>query len=80
MRLTIAVHAFAQADIAQEFCGAGLEDTRANPLQHVLAGLALEHDALDAVLVEHVREEQSRWTAPDDCHLRSHDRLLLHNR
>ena len=50
----LAVHALAEADLAQQRDAAGLQHAGANPLQHVGAGLPLQHDAVDAVAIENV--------------------------
>ena len=74
MRMPFAVHARAQADLAQQRDGAGFEHAGANPLQHMGAGLPLQHDAVDAVAVENMGKQQSGRAAADDRHLRSRRR------
>ena len=74
MRRAFAVHALAEADFAQQRDGAGLQHAGANPLQHVGAGLPLQHDAVDAVAIENMREQQAGGPAADDGDLCTHGR------
>ena len=76
MGLAFAIHAFAEPNLAQQRNGAGLEHAGANPFQHVRAGLALQHDAIDAVAVENVGEQQARRPAADDGDLCTHQPLI----
>ncbi len=77
VRRPFAVHARAEADLAQKRDGAGLEHAGANPLQHVGAGLPLQHDAIDAVAVENMGEQQSGRATADNGDLRAHDGLIF---
>ncbi len=72
MGCAFAVHALAEPDFAQQRDGAGLQHAGANPFQHVRAGLALQHDAVDAVAVENMGEQQAGRPAADDGDLCSH--------
>ena len=76
VQMPLAVHALAEPDLAQERDGAGLEHAGANPLQHVGAGLPLQHDRFDAVAIENVREQQTGGAGADDDDLGAHDALI----
>ncbi len=54
MRPTFAIHALAQSNLAQQRDSAGFQHARANPIQHVAAGLPFQHDAVDAVAIENM--------------------------
>jgi hypothetical protein len=71
MRMAFPVHARAEPDLAQQRDGAGLEYPGADATEHVGAALPLQDDALDAVAMENVRQEQAGRTAADDRHLGS---------
>ena len=71
MRVTLAVHARAEPDLAQQRDRAGFQHAGADPVEHILAGLALEHDAVDAVAMQDMRQQQAGRAAADDRHLSS---------
>ena len=60
MRMAFAVHARAEPDLAQQLDGARLQHAGADAPEHVGAALPLQHDAVDAVAMEDVRQEQAR--------------------
>ncbi len=76
MRLAFAIHAFAQSYLAQQHDGAGFQHAGANSLQHVAAGLPLQHDAVDAVAIENMGEQQPGRTGADDGDLGAHEGIL----
>jgi hypothetical protein len=49
-----------------------LEHARTNPVLDVLAAAILEHDRLDSLQVQEVREQEARRTGADDADLRAH--------
>src|SRR3984893_1930941 len=65
----------AHSDFAQKLDRAGLEHAGANSLQHVIAVLPFQYDAVDAVSMEHMRQKQAGRTPADDGHLRSRRHL-----
>src|SRR5262249_56373025 len=69
--MPFAIHARAQADLTQKRDRAGLEHAGTDSFLHVGAALAFEHDAVDAALIENMREQQAGRSAADDCHLGS---------
>jgi len=69
MGMPFAIHALAQSDLAQQRDGAGLQHAGANPLQHMAAALSFQDNAVDAVAVKNMRQEQASGTAADDRHL-----------
>ncbi len=71
MRMALAIHARAEADLAQQFDAAGLQHAGANPRQHIGAALPFQHDAVDAVAMEDMRQQQAGRAAADDRHLGS---------
>ena len=71
MGMAFAVHARAEPDLAQQRDGAGLEHPGADAPEHVGTALPFQDDAVDAVAMEDVRQEQPGRTAADDRHLGS---------
>ena len=65
----LAVHPLADAALAQRVHRALLEHTRAHALDHVLLVAVLEHDRLDPVQMQEMREQQAGRTGPDDADL-----------
>ena len=72
MDVALGVHPVAESDAAEEFDGPPLEHPGADAGQHVLSGLALDHDALDAGPMEHVGQQRPGRTCTDDGDLRLH--------
>ena len=68
----LAAHALAHARGVQQIDGALLEHARADPLLDVLATARLEHDRLDALELEQLRQHQPRRAGADDADLRAH--------
>jgi hypothetical protein len=62
----LAVHALADPGLAQRVHRALLEHARAHALHHVVAVARLEHDRLDALQVQQVREQQAGGAGADD--------------
>lgn len=52
--------------------GAPLQHTGTCAAEHVLAGPSLQHNALDAVPVQDLRQQQPGWPAADDRDLGLH--------
>ena len=59
-----------QAGRAEDIDDALLENARPHARDHVFLGAILEHDRLDALLVEQVREQQAGRSGADDADLR----------
>ena len=72
MDVALAVHAVAQAAVAQHLHGAGLEDAGPDPLQDVAAALALDDDVLDAGQAEEVGQQRAGRAGAHDRDLGSH--------
>jgi hypothetical protein len=75
MGMALAIHPLSEANRAQQIDRSGLQNAGPNPVQHMLAALPLDHDAIDAVSIEDMGQKQSGRPAADDCHLRSHRRF-----
>ena len=73
MRMSVAVHACTEADLAQQFDASVFQHAGANPLQHIGAALPLDHDAVDAVAIENMRQQHAGRAAADDRYLRAHE-------
>jgi hypothetical protein len=65
-------HPLADPRLMKEVGDALLEDPGADPCLDVLAAPVLEHDGVDSLQVEQVRERQPRRAGPDDADLRTH--------
>ena len=72
MLLAFAVHALAQAGVAQQVDAVRLQHAGADALQDIGAGAAFQHDAVHLVLVEDVRQQQPGRTSADDDDLGTH--------
>jgi hypothetical protein len=57
---------------AQQLDRTRLERAGTNSMEHMLPGLPLQYDAVDAVSIEDVRQQQPGWSSADDRHLGSH--------
>ncbi len=66
---TLLVQAGGHAQFVQQLDGPVLEDARAHPALDVLPAAGLEHDRVDPLQVEEVREHESRRAGADDCNL-----------
>jgi hypothetical protein len=62
----LAVHALADAEVAEEVDGSLLEHAGANPVLDVGTAAILEDHALDAGELEQARERQARRAGADD--------------
>jgi hypothetical protein len=71
MGMTLALHPLAEPDIAQQLHGAIFEHAGADALEHVIPGLPLEHDAVDAIEMQHVGQQHAGRSTADDCDLRA---------
>ena len=69
---TVLVHARADASLVEQVHRDLFDDAGADAAKHVFAGLSLEDDVIDAVFVEELAEQQSRWAGSNDGDLRSH--------
>ncbi len=70
-------HAFApqplvQAELAHQIDGALLQHAGAHAVFHIGAAARFQHDAVDALAIEQMREEQARGARADDDDLRVH--------
>ena len=72
MHEALAVHAGADAGLVDQIDRDLLDHAGADAAQHVLAGVPLEDDVVDAVLVEQLAEQQAGRAGADDRDLRSH--------
>jgi hypothetical protein len=68
----VAVHAGANPGLVEEVDRNLLDHAGPDAAEHVLAGVALEHDIVDAVLMEQLAEQQAGGASTDDGDLRSH--------
>jgi AraC-like DNA-binding protein len=66
--LALAVHALAALRLAHQLGEAVLQHAGADAAEHVLAALPLEHDGVDALQVQQLRQHQPRGPAADDAH------------
>ena len=71
MGMALAFHPLAEPDIPQQFDGAVFEHAGADALEHVVPGLPLHHDAVDAVEMQHMGQQHAGRSAADDCDLRA---------
>src|SRR5262249_62396056 len=72
MRVTFAIHAVPEADGSEQLDRTGFEGAGTNAMQHMLSRLPFQYDAIDAVSVEDVRQQQPGGPAANDRHLGSH--------
>ena len=68
----LAVHPFADTRPSQQFDRALLEHAGPDPVLDVVAAAVLEHDGIDALEVEQVREGQAGGAGADDPDLGPH--------
>ena len=80
MNLAFPVHPLAAVGLAHEVREAVLEDTRPDAPEHVLAALAFEHDRVDALEMQQLRQQEPRGPAADDADLHAHGVPLLRGR
>src|SRR5262249_41080715 len=55
MRIALAIHALAKADLAQQLDRTRFERARANSMQHMLSALPFQYHAIDAASIEDMR-------------------------
>ncbi len=70
----------ADAGLVQQVDGDLLQHAGANAAEHVLGGLALEDDGVDAGLVQQLAEQQAGRAGADDGDLGSHGDVSCHGR
>ena len=66
MSVPLAFHPIAEPGIAQQFHGAVFKHAGADAPLHVVLALPLDHDAVDAVAMQHMREQHAGGSAADD--------------
>ncbi len=67
-----ALHPLAHAGLGQQVGDALFEHSRPDPRLDVLAAPVLEHDRVDPLQVQEVREHEARWAGADDADLGAH--------
>src|SRR5258707_1004543 len=65
----LAQHPLADVRLHEQVHRPLLQDAGADAAGDILATLAFEDDAVDAVLVQQLRQQKSRWAGADDCYL-----------
>ena len=68
----LALHPLAHARLDQQVGDTLLENSRSDPRLDVLAAPVLEHDRVDPLQVEEVREHEARRAGTDDADLCAH--------
>ena len=78
MRMAIAVHALAETGASRNRLTLPFSSTPARgcALQHMGARLPFQHDGVDAVSIEDVRQQHARRAAADDRDLSAHEVIL----
>ena len=76
VRMAFPIHALADAGVAQHLHGAPFQHPGANAGQNVGAGLALQHNAVNALQMQPLGEQQPGRPAADDGHGRFHSTSL----
>src|SRR5262249_31660361 len=74
VRMTFAVHALAKPNLAQKPDSAVFEHAGADAFEHVCAALALQHNAVDTITIQNMREQQTGRAAADDRDLSARSR------
>src|SRR6516164_2964523 len=69
MGMPLAIHSLAQSYLPQQRDGAGLQHPGTNSLQHMAAALSFQENAVDAVAVKNMGQEQTGRAAADDRYL-----------
>ena len=64
------MHARAAAGFVDQPDGALFQHAGANAAEHMVAGVALENDGVEAGFVQQLAEQQAGGAGPDDRHLR----------
>ena len=73
VNFAFAIHAFAAFRFTHELGETVLQHARADAAQDVLAALPFEHDGVDALEVQELREHEARWATADDANLSFHE-------
>ena len=69
---TLALHSLTDACLDEQVGDTLFEHARADACLDVVAAAVLEHDRVDPLQVEEVREHEARRAGPDDADLRAH--------
>ena len=77
MHQAFAVHARADACLVEEIDRHLLDDAGADAAEHIVAGMPLQDDVVDVVLLQQLAEQEARRPRPDDRDLRPHGRAFL---
>ncbi len=72
MQHALAPHAFADPGFVQQLLGAVFQHARTNAVLDVFARSRFQHNGLDTLQMQQMRQQQSGRTSPDDTNLRSH--------
>jgi hypothetical protein len=67
----LAQHPFAHLCLQEQIDGSLFQNAGTNAADNVLAAAALEHDIIDAVQLQQLREQQTGRSGADDCDLGS---------
>jgi hypothetical protein len=70
--LAFPIHALAAPGLAHQGGEAMLQNAGADAAEHIFAAVLLEHDIVDALEVQKLRQEQARRPAADDANLDFH--------
>jgi len=60
------MHAGPGASLVEKIYRGLFDDAGTDAVEHVFAGLPFQDDVIDAVLVQELAEQQSRWAGADD--------------
>ena len=75
MNLAFVVHAIAAPGFPHEFGEAMFEHAGANAAEDVFPAVLLEHNGVDALEVQQLRQQQARRTTADNANLNLHRAL-----
>src|ERR1700745_4241867 len=76
MDFALAVHAFAALRLAHQFGKAAFEHAGADSGEDMVAAVFLQHDGVDALEVQELRQQQTPRPAADDANLNLHSARL----
>jgi hypothetical protein len=71
MRMALSVHSFAEPNLPQDLDGAAFRHACSDALEDMVLALSFGHHAVDAVEMQHVRKQQTRWPATNNCDQRA---------
>ncbi|BBZ04736.1 hypothetical protein MCHIJ_41730 [Mycolicibacterium chitae] len=71
------VQSFAQAEVGEQVDAGLFQDSGAHSLLHVIAGAALDDDAVNTLKVQHMAQNEARGPGTDDGNLAAHGRPVL---